>query len=233
MNNLSHATLAPVIAIDGPSSSGKGTVSQLLAKRINWHFLDSGAIYRVLALAVGNERISPDEPAAIAQLASILNVKFRSFIDPGSSQVILDGRDVTDEIRTPQCGSCASQISVFPEVRQALLGRQREFCQFPGLVADGRDMGTVVFPNASLKIYLDASSEERARRRYEQLKRKGMDVTIDRIFAEITERDRRDKMRRAAPLKPAIDAVLLDTTHRGIDEVVESVWQNAQQRGLI
>lgn len=233
MENSNNTKTIPIIAIDGPSSSGKGTISQLVAERLQWHFLDSGAIYRVLALAVDKRGLVGNAVADIAQLAIDLQVQFKSFSDPSSSQVILDGADVTDIIRLPACSNLASKISIIPAVRTALLARQRAFCQAPGLVADGRDMGTVVFPEANLKIYLDADCEERARRRHGQLRKKGIHVSIAQILAELEERDLRDKTRTAAPLKPAADAIVVDTTALTIQQVFDYVMNEVQLRQLI
>lgn len=222
----------PIITVDGPGGSGKGTLSRLLARQLGWHFLDSGAIYRVLALAgLKNgidlerlERIETEE--LLVRLAASLAVKF----DEIHEEVILEGQNVTLELRTEQCGNLASKIATKPGVRSALLARQRAFCRPPGLVADGRDMGTVVFPMAFLKIYLEASPEERAKRRYLQLKDGPHNVTLQSLLAEILERDARDKERAVAPLKPAEDAIVIDTTAMGIEAVFDLVLKEVRQR---
>ncbi|TKB57518.1 (d)CMP kinase [Ferrimonas aestuarii] len=219
---------APVITIDGPSGVGKGTLCQLLADKLGWTLLDSGAIYRVLALAALHHDIDLAHEEALAQMATHLDV---SFI-PGEMgvKVVLEGEVVTQEIRTQECANAASKVAAFPRVREALLRRQRAFRAEPGLIADGRDMGTVVFPDAQAKIYMTASAEERARRRYLQLKDKGFDGSIDRLLAEIQERDHRDANRKVAPLKPAEDAFLIDTTEMSIDQVVESALNFVAQK---
>lgn len=211
----------PVITVDGPSGSGKGTLCKLLAERIGWHLLDSGAIYRVLALAALHHDVALDNEEALALLAMHLDVEFL----PGKqlTRVILEGEEVSKSIRTEQVGNAASQVAAFPRVREALLRRQRGFRQLPGLVADGRDMGTVVFPDADVKIFLTASAEERAKRRYNQLHEKGFDVKFECLLAEIEERDARDRNRAVAPLMPADDAWVLDSSRLSIDEVLARV----------
>ncbi|MFT4939050.1 MAG: cytidylate kinase [Paraglaciecola sp.] len=211
----------PVITIDGPSGAGKGTVSSLLAKKLGWHFLDSGAIYRVLAIASVHHQIQADDEVALLPLASGLDVNFETS-DLGT-RVILEGEDVTDEIRTENIGAIASKIASLPSIREALLRRQRAFRQAPGLVADGRDMGTVVFPNAQAKIFLTASAEERARRRFNQLKGKGFDVSMSRLLMDIEERDKRDVNRTVAPLVSAEDALVIDSTHLDVKQVYEKI----------
>ena|SRR5688572_11844329 len=215
----------PVITIDGPSGTGKGTTSQLLAKRLGWHFLDSGALYRVLAFAAKLHAVSLDDEAALERLATHLDTQFLAAEIGDSSQVILEGADVSAAIRTETCGNAASKIAALPKVRAALLERQRAFRKLPGLVTDGRDMGSVVFPDASLKLFLAASPEERAKRRYNQLKKQGINGSLDQIFNELIERDLRDKERATAPLKPAHDAVLIDTTFLSVEQVLEKVME--------
>ncbi len=219
----------PVIAVDGPSGSGKGTISQRISAELGWHFLDSGALYRVLALAAEWHAIELDNEVALETLAEHLDVSFRSGAD-GETQVLLEGEVVTDAIRTETAGNSASKVAALPPVRTALLSRQRAFREAPGLVADGRDMGTVVFPGAQLKVFLTASAEERASRRYKQLIQKGIDVNLPDLLQEITERDARDASRTVAPLKPAADAVVVDTSGIGIEEVVGRVMQLVRQK---
>ena len=218
---------AQVIAIDGPSGSGKGTLAGLLAARLGWQLLDSGALYRLLAYAAGKHGIALDNEAALAMLAANLDVQFVA------GGIILEGESVTERIRNEQVGAGASQVAALPAVRDALLQRQRAFREAPGLVADGRDMGTVVFPDAPLKIFLTASAEERARRRYLQLKAKGEDVSLSSLLEEIQSRDDRDMNRAVAPLKPAVDAIQLDSTEMSIEEVLERILQEAAQRDLL
>lgn len=213
---------APVITIDGASGTGKGTVSQILAKRLEWKFLDSGALYRVLALAAQKHGVDLDNEKALEVLAEHLDVQFVAQ-ESKASQIILEGEDVTDLIRTEKIGNAASQVATLPAVRASLLSRQRAFRETPGLVADGRDMGTVIFPDAELKIYLSASPEERALRRYNQLKERGISVTLSHLIQELRERDKRDQERIVAPLKPAEDAICVDTDRKTIDQVVELI----------
>lgn len=219
---------APVLAIDGPSGSGKGTISRLAAERLGWHLLDSGALYRVLALAARKHRVSPGDEDRLAVLARDLAVEFVA--EGPEPRVLLAGEEVTQAIRSEQCGNDASRVAALPRVREALLARQRAFQRPPGLVADGRDMGSVVFPGAALKVFLTASAEERAKRRYKQLKEKGFDVSLSTLSREIAERDHRDASRPVAPLRPAQDAVVLDTTGVGIEEVLERVLQQVRER---
>ena len=213
--------VSPVVTIDGPSGAGKGTISIMLAKQLDWHFLDSGAIYRVLAIASMHHQIESDDEAGLVPLASGLDVSFET--TASGSKIILEGEDVTYSIRTEEVGAVASKIASLPRVREALLRRQRAFKQSPGLVADGRDMGTVVFPQAEAKIFLTASAEERAERRYKQLKEKGHDVSITRLLADIQARDERDSNRAVAPLVPADDAFVVDSTALSIPQVLEKV----------
>lgn len=219
----------PVVAVDGPSGSGKGTVGQLLANRLGWHFLDSGALYRVVGLAAREAGVDLDDMALLAGVARDLDVTFRPRAD-GSVAVLLGGRDVSDVLRTEESGSAASRVAAVPAVRQALLQKQRELRRPPGLVADGRDMGTTVFPDAIVKVFLTASPEVRAERRYKQLKVKGFDVNLPRLLDEIRERDARDAARAASPLKPAADAHLLDTSDLSISEVVDRIESLLRQR---
>ena len=217
-----------VITIDGPSSSGKGTIARLLAQELEWHFLDSGALYRLTALAAQRHAISYDDEEGLETLAAHLDVQFVADESQGLTQVFLEGEEVTDTIRSEECGNNASKIASIASVRTALLARQRAFEQAPGLVADGRDMGTVVFSNAKLKIFLTASLEERADRRYKQLKEKDPSVTLAALNSELAERDARDKGRAVAPLKPAEGAIEIDTSGMGIEEVLNKVrllWQ--------
>lgn len=222
----------PVLAIDGPSGSGKGTVAGLLAKRLGWNLLDSGALYRLLAFAAGNHGIDLTNEEALKVLAAHLDVQFTHAKGGQGQHIILEGDDVTDVIRTEQVGAGASQVAALPAVRDALLQRQRAFLEAPGLVADGRDMGTVVFPSAPLKIFLTASAEERARRRYLQLKNKGIDSDQAQLAEEISARDERDSQRAVAPLKPADGAILVDSTSMSIDEVVDSILAEVSRLGL-
>lgn len=212
----------PVITVDGASGTGKGTVSQLLAKRLGWKFLDSGALYRVLALAAYKHSVALDNEKALEVLAEHLDVQFYAQ-ESSASQIILEGEDVTDIIRTEKIGNAASIVAALPAVRTALLSRQRAFREAPGLVADGRDMGTVIFPDAELKVFLKASPEERAQRRLNQLKERGISVTLADLIEELRERDRRDQERAVAPLKPAEDAICIDTDHLTIEQVVERI----------
>lgn len=214
----------PVITLDGPSGTGKGTICHLLAKHLHWNMLDSGAIYRVLAYAARANGVDFNDISYLSDLALSLDLQFKSS-KQNESQVILDSKDITQEIRSEQCGQDASQIAVLPEVRKALLERQRNFAKSPGLVTDGRDMGTVVFPNAFLKIFLYANEEERANRRYLQLKEKGINVSLAQVVEELVKRDTRDTVRTHAPLKPAEDAVQIDTTGLSIVQVFNNVLE--------
>ncbi|HET8807116.1 MAG TPA: (d)CMP kinase [Methylophaga sp.] len=211
----------PVLTIDGPSGSGKGTLAQRMAARLDWHYLDSGALYRVLAQAALMAEIDLADESALANLAVNLPVTFQIAHD--TLTVLLNGQDVSLLIRSEQAGNAASKVAAIPSVRTALLQRQRDFRQAPGLVTDGRDMGTVVFPDAPYKVYLTASAEVRASRRYKQLKEKGIDSNLADLIAEITERDERDQQREVAPLRPAADAIILDSTALGIDAVFQRV----------
>jgi CMP/dCMP kinase len=221
----------PVIAIDGPSGSGKGTVARLVADRLGWHLLDSGALYRLVAVAAKGAAVDLSDAEGLEALAAGLDPAFERAED-GDERILLAGQEVTLEVRDEATGGRASLIAAIPGVRAALLGLQRSLRQSPGLVADGRDMGTTVFPDAQVKIFLDASPEERARRRHKQLMEKGIDVTLRRLFAEVTERDRRDRERETAPLRPASDAVVLDSTAVAIDDVVDQILRiEASARG--
>lgn len=218
------STPIPVIAIDGPSASGKGTVAALVARALGFHYLDSGALYRLTALAAQRRGVALDDEAALAQLARNLDVRFEG------DEIWLEGEQVSDELRTEKIGNGASRVAALPAVRAALLERQRAFRQAPGLVTDGRDMGSVVFPDATIKIFLTASAEERAQRRYKQLMEKGFDANLANLLEELRERDARDAMRSVAPLRQSADATLLETTHLSIDQVVARVLACYQAR---
>ena len=222
----------PVIAIDGPSGSGKGTIAGLLARKLGWSLLDSGALYRLLAFAARNHGVDLTNEEALKVLAAHLDVQFVAASEGHGQRIILEGEEVTDVIRNEQVGAGASQVASLPAVREALLQRQRAFLEAPGLVADGRDMGTVVFPEAPLKIFLTASAEERARRRYLQLKEKGDDVSLSSLLEEIRARDERDTQRAVAPLKPASDAIQLDSTELSIEQVLERILSEVANRDL-
>lgn len=209
----------PVITIDGPSGSGKGTIAQQLAVELGWHFLDSGALYRILAYAAGQRGIDLADADSLAELGRSLPVSF----SPDNARISLEAIDITNEIRTETAGNAASKVAVIPAVRAALLDRQRAFRTMPGLVADGRDMGTVVFPDAALKVFLTASAEERARRRYNQLIEKGLSANLPSLVTDIAERDQRDANRPVAPLRPADDATVIDTSDLGIEATLEQV----------
>lgn len=225
------AATAPVITVDGPSGAGKGTLSHLLADSLHWHFLDSGALYRVTGQACLIEGVSWQDHAAVAEVARHLQVTF-TIDTSGEVRVSYRGRDVSREIRTEEGGRGASTVAAIPAVREALLARQRDFLQPPGLVADGRDMGTVVFPDAPLKIFLTASVAERAQRRYRQLLAKGENVSLPRLLEDIEERDARDSSRSVAPLVPAEDAIVIDSSTMPIADVFDTVMQAVKQRGL-
>lgn len=222
----------PVIAIDGPSGSGKGTVAALLAQKLGWNFLDSGALYRLLAFAASNHGVDLTNEEALKLLAAHLDVQFGASSGADGMTIILEGDDVTGAIRNEQVGAGASQVAALPAVREALLQRQKAFREAPGLVADGRDMGTVVFPDAPLKIFLTASAEERARRRYLQLKSRGDDVNLASLLDEIRARDERDTGREVAPLRPADDAVQVDSTQLSIEQVLELILGEVAKRDI-
>ena len=214
----------PVIAVDGPSASGKGTVAQLVADALGFGYLDSGALYRVVAFATKQKNITWDNAEAVAACASTLDIQFKK------DQVYLNGNDISEEIRTEEMGKGASQVAVHAALRTALVDLQHHFRQAPGLVADGRDMGTVIFPDALLKVFLTASTEVRAQRRYQQLLSKNQPANYENILLDLQERDARDKGRSSAPLVMAQDAILLETDNLGISEAVNIVFQNFQHK---
>ncbi|MFA5630367.1 MAG: (d)CMP kinase [Porticoccaceae bacterium] len=212
-----------IIAIDGPSGAGKGTISQMLAARLGYHYLDSGALYRLLALAAKHHKVEWDNVEELAVLAAHMDIAFSSDADGVLPQIILEGENVSDHIRTEDIGAGASRVAVIPQVRDALLERQRAFATAPGLVADGRDMGTVVFPEADVKIFLTASAQERALRRYNQLMDKGENVSLADLTETVRSRDERDMNRDVSPLVPAADAIVVDTTEKSVQDVLETV----------
>lgn len=219
---------ASVITIDGPSGTGKGTVCYLLAKHLNWNILDSGVIYRVLAYAAAKNNISSNDVGKLVELAEKMDLQFQ--LKKDSQIVLLDGEDVSKQIRTEACGQQASAIAALPEVRKVLLQRQRSFAKSPGLVTDGRDMGTVVFPDAILKFFLYATEQERARRRYLQLKDRGNNVSLAEVVDELVKRDERDTSRIHSPMKPASDAIIIDTTELNITQVFNNVLKLVEER---
>lgn len=224
--------MIPVIAVDGPGGTGKGTLCAALADALGWHLLDSGALYRVLAVAARDAGIGAADDTALARLAQAMDVKFGAGSGADQIKVMLQGRDVTDQIRSESSGNLASELAAHPAVRAALLDRQTAFRRDPGLVADGRDMGTVVFPDAVLKLFLTASPEERAQRRYKQLMTKGNDVNLAALLEDIMRRDARDAQRSASPLKPATDAIVLDTTKLDVAAVRVQVLELLRGRGI-
>lgn len=223
----------PVITIDGPGGSGKGTLAGMLAARLGWHLLDSGALYRLLALAAHNHGADLTNEEMLTGLAAHLDVQFIAAEGDQEQRTVLEGEDVSRAIRTETIGAGASRVAVLPAVRQALLARQQAFREMPGLVADGRDMGTVVFPDAQLKIFLTASPEIRAERRYRQLLEKGETASLAGLLDEINARDERDMNRSIAPLRPAEDAILIDSSHMSIENVLETVQAEARKRNLL
>lgn len=225
MNNV------PIITIDGPSGSGKGTLCKLLADRFGYHLLDSGALYRLVALAAEHHGVSPENELAVADIAGCLDVQFKAKGD--DVQVVLEGEDVSLAIRTEACGMHASKVASLTLVRKALQDRQRAFAELPGLVADGRDMGTVIFVDAPVKVFLTASAQMRADRRYKQLKSKGLDASLSDILMDIQQRDERDENRTTAPLKPAEDALVIDCTHMSITDVEQKIIAFIHGKGIL
>ena len=215
----------PVITVDGPSGTGKGTISGMIASSLKWHLLDSGALYRVLAYSAITDNIGLEDVIALAEIAANLDVSFKRESTTSQLDILLNGADVTAQVRTEDCGNAASKIAIYPEVREALLVRQQAFRQLPGLIADGRDMGTVVFPDALLKLFLTATPEERANRRHKQLKEQGFSVNLARLSADIAERDARDQERSQSPLIPATGAIVIDTTNCGVEQVGRQVLE--------
>jgi cytidylate kinase len=220
---MSPSATVPVLTIDGPSGSGKGTISRRVAEQLGWRLLDSGALYRAVGYAAGAEGLDLSDVDAVTRCAQTTKIRFHAAPDGGDTRVLVNGHDATDELRTETAGAAASAIASIPSVRQALVDMQLAFRKGPGLVADGRDMGTVIFPDAPYKVFLTASAAERAKRRYKQLKEKGLSVTLTTLQREIEARDARDASRTVAPLKPAADAVFIDTTGMGIEDVVAKV----------
>jgi cytidylate kinase len=220
-----------VIAIDGPSGVGKGMVTRWLAQKLGWHRLDSGALYRILALVAQRAGIDLADSAAVAALARVMTIRFEG-ADESDEAIVVDGQDWTGDVRTEATGALASKIAAVPEIRDALLQRQRDFRQPPGLVADGRDMGTVVFPDADLKIFLEADPDERARRRWLQLSTAGVNASLIDLCTEVRARDERDRTRSVAPLRPADDAIRVDTTHLSPSQVLDRIGALAAERGF-
>jgi cytidylate kinase len=223
-------TTPPVIAIDGPVGSGKGTISRILARTLGWHLLDSGALYRLVALRMIQEKVSVDDSSAMVGIATIMDISFANTAK--EQKIFLDSVDVTLDLRTEECGSVASKIASRPALRAALLKRQRAFLRLPGLVADGRDIGSVVFPDALFKIFLTASPEERASRRYKQLKQKGINVSLPDVLQKITQRDKRDVNRKVAPLKAASDAQIFDSTGAAPEDTADKILDSLKILGI-
>lgn len=230
---MAKTAKSPVITLDGPGGSGKGTIAQKVAQKLGWHLLDSGALYRLVALAANNHGVALDNEESVRILAENMDVQFLVDNPEEPIRIILEGENVTDDIRTEEAGRGASKVAVLPGVRQGLLQRQHDFRESPGLVADGRDMGTVVFPDAELKIYLTASVEERAERRLKQLQQKGMSANLADLQDSIQARDEQDMNRSVAPLVPADDAIVIDSTSMSIDEVFTELMAHAKQKGLL
>ena len=229
---MSQDVKVPVLTVDGPGGAGKGTVCHLVAQQLGWHLLDSGALYRLTALAAAKHGVDIANEEALEVLAKHLDVQFKP-VQEGHVVTILEGEEVTHDIRTEEVGAQASKVAAYPKVRAALLGRQRDFAQAPGLVADGRDMGTEVFPSADVKIYLTASAEERALRRYKQLNEKGVEAKIGDLLADIQARDDRDMNRDVAPLRPATDALVVESTRMTIDQVLDVVMTELKTKELV
>lgn len=227
---LDTHSLVPVVTIDGPSATGKGTVSRRLARELGWDFLESGTLYRAVVCAARKHHVDLTNEQALGVLAAHLDIQFKIIAISSHSKVILEGEDVTSLIWDEACGNDASRIAILPEVRKGLLTRQRAFCRKLGLVAEGRDMGTVVFPQAPLKIYLDASEALRAQRRYNQLKQKGISVNLSQVTQEMAQRDKRDRQRAVSPLKPAKNAIIVDTTSLDIEQVFAKLLKQVQDR---
>ncbi len=223
----------PVITVDGPGGAGKGTLCVALARELGWHLLDSGALYRLVALAAEQRDVAFDDREVLAEVARHLDVSFELEVDSDQTRVFLDGQPVADAMRSDAAGQGASQVASIPEVRSALVDRQRGFRRAPGLIADGRDMGTVIFPDAELKVFLTASTEERARRRYKQLIDKGLDANLRDLFASMAARDERDAQRAVAPLRPADDALVIDSTSVDAEGVLAQVLAAARSRGIV
>ena len=229
---MSQDLKVPVLTVDGPGGAGKGTVCHLVAQQLGWHLLDSGALYRLPALAAAKHGVDIANEEALEVLAKHLDVQFKP-VQEGHVVTILEGEEVTHDIRTEEVGAQASKVAAYPKVRAALLARQRDFAQAPGLVADGRDMGTEVFPGADVKIYLTASAEERALRRYKQLNEKGVEAKIEDLLADIQARDDRDMNRDVAPLRPATDALVVESTRMTIDQVLDVVMTELKTKELV
>ncbi|WP_178863836.1 (d)CMP kinase [Thiomicrorhabdus cannonii] len=225
--NASETNLIPIVTIDGPSGVGKGTLAQYLTCKTQFHFLDSGAIYRALAFGAIKNKLALDDLPGLVSLAEILPVEFVA------TSIMYDAEDVTSKVRTEEVAAVASKVAAIPEVRAALLARQKAFAKAPGLIADGRDMGTVVFPEAALKLYLTASAEVRAERRVNQLKNQGLSANIDQIIQDIKERDERDSTRATSPLKPADDAIIIDTSDLDIDQVCSQAENLLREKSIL